>query len=169
MPKPLNDEALDVEFTDHAILTEALPVFEGVKVVYLGSNPKRALSMKGRINVTRAELPDDLVLVTKKPGRQNGRQYYDFTLRDDHGQLSPRRMSSTHPVIAVRDRPYADVEHPDHLYEFAKARGEFKLIGSEPALRAIEEYVRQRELMRAGAGRLRAEITGSQEQIVTAR
>lgn len=159
-----------VMLSDHTIQTERMPVFEGIKVVYIGRHTKRALSKRGRVNVDVAHLADGRTITTRVPGRHNGRQFYDFTLRDQHGQLNPRRMPEDYPIHEVRGAPFAVVEHPDHLYDFARARGEFRLVSEDPdAMRRLEEFIVRRERVRSGLRKDLGELTGSQEEVVTSR
>ena len=140
--------------TEDLSATTKIPLFSNVKVVYLGSHQHHAPTLKGKVQVEKV---GDRELRTCVPRNFKN---YSFRPYDAVGDPSPRRMSRTHKIIDVRDRPYEAVEHAEHVYFFAlhpggcgcndnKCGGGYALvIGDADTRMAVREYVARRERAR---------------------
>lgn len=140
--------------TDDLSATTKIPLFRNVKVVYLGSRPHHAPTLKGKVQVEKI---GDRELRTCVPRLFKN---YSFRLYDAVGDPNPRRMPKAHKIVDVRDRPYEAVEHAEHVYFFAlhqapcncndnKCGGGYALVIGDPDTRmAVREYVARRERAR---------------------
>lgn len=114
------------------------------RVVYLGPRRNRSLSLKGR--VMEESLGEGEERQVKHTVTDTGFTPYDFSTVDLMGRpIKARRMPAGHPDPDVRDRPWCIVEHPDHLWIFArmKERGEgpeFKILATADQRALIDEY-----------------------------
>lgn len=131
-----------------ALQTPEKPVVDA-KVVYLGSKPHFALSMRGRLIVEK--VGEDRV---RRTATRAGREHYDFATRGSDGEpvpTTPTRglMPPDHPVVEVRGKPFVVCSHIDHLYEFSQMRegGErngtplFRIVAAPGPMRIISDYV----------------------------
>ena len=144
--------SLDLNLTE----THVSPIFPGVKVVYLGTEERRAIPLRG--SVVRHETGEGDDKVTSKEFRPLfGMMYYDFSDLDVHGRkiMEPsHRMSETHPTTKVRGRPYQLIEAGEHLYWFARRPKEFFIIPTASTKAGIEEFIKRKERARAGKQKL---------------
>jgi hypothetical protein len=143
---------------------DRIPIFPGVKVVYLGSSRHHAPTLKGRVlaeNVggTRKETrgPDGQVFVAivggtdVKQASPHNFTNYDFRAYDLAGVKSSKRISAQHKRAELRDRPFQDVEHGEHIYHFAREKaktGDYELLVADTAKFAVREYIAARERSR---------------------
>jgi len=140
--------------TEDLSASAKIPLFRGVKVVYLGSRPHHAPTLKGKVQVDRI---GDREMKTCIPRLFKN---YNFRLHDAVGDPNPRRMPRDHRIVDVRDRPYEIAEHAEHVYFFAlhqapcncpdpKCGGGYALVIGDPDTRmAVREYVARRERAR---------------------
>lgn len=149
MPRePKAQEIVEQEVgLSHALARQDKPVVD-LKVVYLGSNPKMALSLKGRLVVERVGEGADAETLRTPTG--SGREFYDFSSADTRGRtIESRLMPATHPEAIVRGKPYCVVAHPDHLFEMSQMRDGndqlvFQLVGTPSQMGPIERYIEAR-------------------------
>lgn len=92
------------------------PIVEAT-VVYLGGHPHYSCSMRGRIFEESAEQEDGTVTV-KKSVADAGFTKYVFETHDRLGRLERRRVMPARAPVGARGRPYAVVQHPDHIMRF---------------------------------------------------
>ena len=153
---------------DHEVLLatdvpkgEKIPIFRGVKVVYVGPEMHHAPTLKGRVdgqNVggarTQRHEDDGRVIVeivggtlVKKASAGNFTNY-DFRARDLAGVESTKRMPQNHRIAEVRGRPYQDVEHAEHIYHFARRPQDYHIVVGPESRFALREYIAARERSR---------------------
>ena len=114
-----------------------------VKAVYLRAHPYRSVTLPGRI-MSETVYVNGVAKLSKKLA-QSGNTPYDFTLRDQAGELiAIRIMPSNHPVAEVRGKRFEWVEHPDHAYALVNMKvdgqPEFQLVGAPADMAILEEY-----------------------------
>ena len=139
-----------------------IPIFEGVKVVYIGPDPHHAPTLRGRIlseNVggQRVEVRGDagevfvsIIGGTDVKNATPGGNFtnYDFRARDRAGVKSARRMPMNHRIVEIRDRPYQPVEHGEHLYWFSRRAQDYHIVVAPETRFAAREYIAARERSR---------------------
>lgn len=136
------EDEVEIELGPGLISAEKTPLFEGVRVVYLGSNPHKAPVLPGRIVMIQAgnrQIPQT---------RNNNHTSYDFTAYDEAGDKNPRRIGPDHPKAELRDRPFQWVQHADHIYRFARLPMEFRLLIAPESVYGVKEYIARRERLR---------------------
>ena len=148
MPKPPTDQDPDVEISlPQGSDGQRLPVFEGVKVVYLGNKRNKNVPLRGKVAVETLGEGDDLV-TTRRP-ITTGFTSYDFATHNDAGKPIPAKffMPANHPDPVVRGKRFRVVEHPDHLWAFQASEtlyegGEhvFKLLGPPSQMSILQEF-----------------------------
>lgn len=140
---------------------EKVPIFRGVKVVYIGPDMHHAPTCKGRVegqNVggTRTERREDdgrLIVeivggtLIKKASAGNFTNY-EFRARDLAGVESTKRMPRDHRIQEVRGRPYQVVEHAEHIYWFARRPQDYHIVVGPESRFALREYIATRERSR---------------------
>ena len=144
--------SLDLNLTE----TPASPIFPGVKVVYLGTQERKSLALRG--SVVRHETGEGDDKVTSKEFRKLfGMMYYDFSDLDVHGRkiMEPsHRMSETHPTTKVRGRPYQIIEAGEHLYWCAQRKKEFRILPTVSTAEGLKEFIIRKERARQGRKKL---------------
>lgn len=143
-----------------SLQTPEKPVVDA-KVVYLGSNPKMSLSLKGRLVVETAGNGKQIRTPTRA-----GREHYDFASTGSDGELiEGRTMPPNHPLIEVRGRPFCGCAHPDHLFEFSQQRDPatkqplFRIVASAQNMSLIQEYVQAKLRVKKSADRTMELVT----------
>lgn len=135
-----------------------IPLFEGVRVVYIGPNPHHAPTLKGHVQIEplggkREEAYGDegqkfitIVGATLVP-KASPRNFtnYDFRARDAAGVKSERRMPVNHKLVEVRDRPYQPVRHAEHIYWFMARPQDYHVVVAPESFFAVREYIAARE------------------------
>lgn len=166
-------DALEPEDTDEELLrtddlsaSARIPLFRNVKVVYQGSYPHHAPTLKGKVQVERVgerEMKTCIPRLFKN---------YNFRLYDTVGDPNPRRMPKDHRIVDIRDRPWEWVEHAEHVYFFAlhqapchcpeqKCGGGYALVIGDPQTRmAVREYVARRDRARRARRQFVAQASG---------
>lgn len=151
------------------VLRPTLPVVKA-RVTYLGPGDTHAVTMKGQIAQQYIEDPDGTVQLPYRERDEKTREWvvdqdrmvnytvlkeavdegltqYDFTYRDNRGQLIRDKMTpETMPTFA-RNRPFIWCEHIDHLRQFEMARdarGERLYYVSAPkaVMDRVAEYIK---------------------------
>lgn len=151
---------------------KTIPLFEGVKVVYIGADPHHAPVLPGRVDVTieggqrkESRGPDgqkfiEVIGGTRVPkATARYTASYDFRARDATGQKSAMRMPILHREIEVRDRPFQVVRHASHIYWFARRPQDYKIIMGPESRYALREYIARRERARRLRHQFETEVT----------
>lgn len=140
---------------------ERMPLFQGVKAVYIGADPNHAPTLRGRVtseNVggMRKEKRglDGALIVTILGGTIVEKAVvgnftnYDFRAYDLAGVKSSTRIPLNHKYVELRDRPYRVVKHPDHIYHFLKHPQDYHVVVGPESRFALREYIAARERSR---------------------
>lgn len=130
------------------------PVFAGCKVVYMGAATNKSVTLVGRLLVENIENdepgPDGKPTYTVlKTCTDEGTTPYDFTTRDSRGAIIRTRLMPAKSPLGTANRPFAVVEHPEHLHTFQRMRNgnesEFLVLVPRSIRADYEEFVRRRE------------------------
>ena len=139
---PLEETAIAETALRSQVARPQAPIVR-IKAVYLRAHPYRSVTMPGRIMQETVQVGD--VAKIKKTLAKTGNTPYDFSLRDNAGDLIEIRLMPTdHPVPEVRGKRFEWVEHPDHAYALANMKvdgqQEFQLIGDPRLMQVLEEH-----------------------------
>jgi len=127
---PLADNpVLEVSLPEET-LRVGMPIIRA-RVVYLGPGEHHAVSLPGQIHEEFFEDPDGPIERTTRRGElkryrvlkqavETGLSQYDFTCRDQRGDMIPSRLMPSVPGVPekFRGRPFVWCEHVAHLRTF---------------------------------------------------
>ena len=151
--------AVDPSLTQH----EDVPLFEGVKVVYLGAEDHKSVPLRGQV-VRHTTGDGDDAVTSKRVSPLFGMAYYDFSELDVHDRKvegDKFRMPMTHHIQKVRDKRFCVVENAAHLHWFAQRNKEFHIVAPPAVGLALSAYIQRKESQRKGGKRLIEEVTAA--------
>lgn len=146
-PEAIFDEAIvedaDVEVT--------LPRIPSARVLYLGGNPKKSVSLVGQMILETWQDEDGTERRDLTPSLEGGCACYDFASRDNRGRIIELHIMPRTSSPRMRGKPFARVEHPEHLRHFLRAKGrdkrrEFEVVVPDPQARErFRRYVMDKD------------------------
>lgn len=163
------DAGANLEVVDEQRTRLRRPLIEGAIVIYRGTNRKKLVALNGRVYVQETETGDldkdgKPIMYVEKEAGDEGTQAYHFVTHDTRGKLIKMWLTPTTGVQktgdvtlqakalpeALRGRPFARCEHPEHLRVFLRMRNkakesEFTILVPPKSRATFNEYVRLRE------------------------
>lgn len=165
MPK-VTDQLAEryVKMEDQGIEAGGVPIVDAL-VVYLGANKKKSVPLKGRILLETFGEGEDQETV-RSAGLESGFTVYDFSTTDNRSRpIKTKLIPASFPLDHLRGRPFAKVEHPEHLWLFSQKHDgngnpEFEVVPSAEHKRIIEEYFLRKLRARRGQATLLKQVVG---------
>lgn len=153
-PAPAS-EGLQDEFTQYAQVEQApikkvLPLFRA-RVLYLGGQRHHSVTLPGVVYVSRIEVAPGEFMETREGKEGEATQVYDFSSHDIIGRLIAQRLwPATAQDPMLRNRPWLEIEHGEHLRWFLRARdgkgqAVYAVLPHREHKAAFNEYVMEKQ------------------------
>ena len=126
-PSAPASEGSQDEFSQYAqveqqTIKRVLPLFRA-RVIYLGAERNHSKTLPGVVYVSRIEIAPGEFVETKEGKEGEATQVYDFSSHDNVGRLIiQRQWSATAGDPTLRNRPWLEIEHGEHLRWFLRQR-----------------------------------------------
>ena len=159
MPKRVTDSESAIQATADGMV----PVRDDVvrpqvpiilcRVVYLGPARNKSVALPGRIMIEEFEQEAGGAKERVKEAVEAGISSYDFSSHDSRGRvIAERTMPDTSPAN-LKGRPFAAVEHLEHVRYFYLHRDEaqnkeFEVLARPEDMQRLREYIRTTERAR---------------------